>query len=74
MIKKLLQKNARIFIELLNQGKLRAAEKVNNFWVPQPYIIDGVLNYFGTHGNARMEGKYWDKIPLKTCKLHRSGI
>ena len=56
-----------VFIELLNQGKLRAAEKVNNFWVPQPYIIDGVLNYFGTHGNARMEGKYWDKIPLKTA-------
>ena len=56
-----------VFIELLNHGKLRAAEKVNNLWEPQPYIIDGVLNYFGTHGNARMEGKYWDKIPLKTA-------
>ncbi len=67
------------FIELLNQGKLRAAEKVNNFWVPQPYIIDGVLNYFGTHGNARMEGKYWDKIPLKTAnytdqEFERGGV
>ena len=55
-----------VFIELLNQGKLRAAEKINNIWEPQPYVIDGVLNYFGTHANERVEGKYWDKIPLKT--------
>ena len=30
-------------------------------------MIDGVLNYFGTHDSERMEGKYWDKIPLKTA-------
>ena len=56
-----------VFIELLNQGKIRSAEKVNNKWEPQPYVIDGVLNYFGTHASERMEGKYWDKIPLKTA-------
>tara|TARA_Y100000294_G_scaffold78415_1_gene73783 strand:+ start:160 stop:1290 length:1131 start_codon:yes stop_codon:yes gene_type:complete len=56
-----------VFIDLLNQGKVRAAEKVKGVWEPQPYTIDGVLNYFGTHGNERMEGKYWDKIPLKTA-------
>ncbi|MBS1256151.1 MAG: 2,3,4,5-tetrahydropyridine-2,6-dicarboxylate N-succinyltransferase [Deltaproteobacteria bacterium] len=56
-----------VFIELLNQGKIRAAEKVKNIWEPQPYVIDGVLNYFGTHTSERMEGKYWDKIPLKTA-------
>ena len=55
------------FIELLNQGKIGDAEKVNNKWEPQPYVIDGVLNYFGTHDSERMEGKYWDKIPLKTA-------
>ncbi len=54
------------FIDLLNQGKIRAAEKVNGVWEPQPYTIDGVLNYFGTHDNVLMDGKYWDKIPLKT--------
>ena len=53
------------FIELLNQGKVRAAEKVRNEWEPQTYVIDGVLNYFGTHGNRRMESTYWDKVPLK---------
>ena len=57
----------KVFIELLNQGKIRAAEKVNNNWEPQPYVIDGVLNYFSTHDSKRMEGKYWDKIPLKTA-------
>ena len=56
-----------VFIELLNQGKIRAAEKVKGVWEPQPYTIDGVLNYFGTHLSERMEGKYWDKIPLKTA-------
>ena len=58
-----------VFIDLLNQGKVRAAEKVKGIWEPQPYTIDGVLNYFGTHGNVRMEGKYWDKIPLKTANF-----
>ena len=53
------------FIELLNQGKVRAAEKVRDEWEPQTYVIDGVLNYFGTHGNQRMESNYWDKVPLK---------
>ena len=53
------------FIELLNQGKVRAAEKVRDEWEPQTYVIDGVLNYFGTHGNQRMESSYWDKVPLK---------
>ncbi|MBG56479.1 MAG: hypothetical protein CL935_05085 [Deltaproteobacteria bacterium] len=57
----------KVFIELLNQGNIRAAEKVNNKWEPQPYVIEGVLNYFGTHDSERIEGKYWDKIPLKTA-------
>ena len=58
-----------VFIDLLNQGKVRAAEKVKGIWEPQPYTIDGVLNYVGTHVNVRMEGKYWGKIPLKTANF-----
>ena len=56
---------AEAFIDLLNRGSVRAAEKVRDQWEPQTYVIDGVLNYFGTHGNHRMEGGYWDKVPLK---------
>ncbi len=67
------------FINLLNTGKVRAAEKVGAVWEPQPYVIDGVLNYFGAHPNRRMEGGYWDKIPLKTAgfteqEFERGGV
>ncbi|MGA1598446.1 MAG: DUF2322 family protein [bacterium] len=55
------------FIELLNEGKVRAAEKIGGTWEPQTYTIDGVLNYFGTHPNEMLEGGYYDKIPLKTA-------
>ncbi len=55
------------FIEFLNEGKVRAAEKVKGVWEPQTYTIDGVLNYFGTHPNEVLEGGYYDKIPLKTA-------
>ena len=33
------------FIEMLDQGQVRAAEKVSDVWEPQTYTIDGVLNY-----------------------------
>jgi len=65
--KKADSKECEVFIDLLNKGKVRAAEKIQDVWEPQPYVIDGVLNYFGTHANSIMEGKYWDKIPLKTA-------
>ncbi len=55
------------FIELMNQGLIRAAERINGVWCPQTYAMDGVLNYFGSHSNQRLEGNYWDKIPLKTA-------
>ena len=46
------------FIEMLDQGQVRAAEKVSDVWEPQTYTIDGVLNYFGTHPNVMMENGY----------------
>lgn len=56
-----------VFIELLNQGTVRAAEKINGVWQAQTYVIDGILNYFATHANVRLQGSSWDKIPLKTA-------
>ncbi|MDH4248800.1 MAG: hypothetical protein OEW39_13405 [Deltaproteobacteria bacterium] len=53
------------FIDLLNRGDVRAAEKVSGQWRPQPYVIDGILNYFGSHPNVRMGEDGWDKVPLK---------
>ncbi|MBF0237319.1 MAG: hypothetical protein HQM12_06410, partial [SAR324 cluster bacterium] len=57
-----------VFIELMNKGLLRAAEKIRGIWQPQTYVIDGILNYFSSHANHRIHEKYWDKIPLKTTK------
>ena len=56
------------FIDLLNAGDLRAAEKVAGVWRPQPYVIDGILNAFAVMENYRFDGGWWDKIPLKTVK------
>ncbi len=57
------------FIDLLNAGDVRAAEKVAGVWQPQPYVIDGILNAFRVLRNRRFEGGWWDKIPLKTVNF-----
>jgi 2,3,4,5-tetrahydropyridine-2-carboxylate N-succinyltransferase len=57
------------FFDLLNAGDLRAAEKVDGLWQPQPYVIDGILNYFAAHDAVRMGEDAWDKVPLKVPAL-----
>jgi 2,3,4,5-tetrahydropyridine-2-carboxylate N-succinyltransferase len=54
------------FVDLLNAGDVRAAEKVDGAWQPQAYVIDGILNFFAVHGNQRLDGQWWDKVPQKT--------
>ncbi len=54
------------FVALLNSGDVRAAEKVDGAWQPQPYVIDGILNFFAVQPNRRFDGGWWDKVPLKT--------
>ena len=53
------------FVDLLNRGDVRAAEKAAGVWAPQPYVIDAILNYFKTAPNQQIEPGYWDKIPLR---------
>jgi 2,3,4,5-tetrahydropyridine-2,6-dicarboxylate N-succinyltransferase len=53
------------FFELLNAGDVRAAEKVDGQWQPQPYVIEGILNYFAAHDSVRMGPDAWDKVPLR---------
>lgn len=57
------------FIDLLNAGDIRAAEKEGGQWQPQPYIIDGILNCFKVMANRLFPGGWWDKIPLKTVEF-----
>ena len=67
------------FFDLLNAGDVRAAEKVSGVWQPQPYVIDGILNYFGAHANQRIGPEWWDKVPLKLPRwsdqeMEKSGV
>lgn len=57
--------DAEAFVDLLNRGDVRAAEKVDGTWQPQPYVIDGILNFFGTRESERMGPEAWDKVPLR---------
>jgi len=59
--------DAEAFVALLNAGDVRAAEKVGGQWQPQPYVIDGILAFFGVSKMRRMVGDTWDKVPLKTA-------
>jgi 2,3,4,5-tetrahydropyridine-2-carboxylate N-succinyltransferase len=55
-------------ITLLDTGKARVAEKINNEWVIYQWLKKAVLLYFRTHDNVIMSGgfsQYFDKVPLK---------
>lgn len=55
-------------IELLDKGKVRIAEKINNEWQVHEWLKKAVLLYFRLHDNDVMEGgtaRYFDKVPLK---------
>ncbi len=55
-------------ITLLDQGKLRVAEKINDQWQVHQWIKKAILIYFRLHDNQVLHGgftHYFDKIPVK---------
>lgn len=56
------------FFDLLERGELRTAEPVGGEWLPQPYVVEGILNAFTVLELRTMEHGGWDKIPLKTSE------
>lgn len=55
-------------IELLDQGKLRVAEKINGVWQVHEWVKKAVLLYFRIHDNRIMQSgamQHFDKVPLK---------
>lgn len=55
-------------IELLDIGKIRVAEKINNEWQINEWIKKAILLYFSVQKMERKEVgifEYYDKIPLK---------
>jgi 2,3,4,5-tetrahydropyridine-2-carboxylate N-succinyltransferase len=49
----------------LDAGRLRVAEKSGTEWVTHQWIKKAVLLSFRLEDNRRMEGRYYDKVPLK---------
>lgn len=63
------QESIKKVIELLDQGKIRVAEKINDEWHVNEWIKKAVLMYFPISKMETIEVgpfEYHDKIPLKT--------
>ncbi len=55
-------------IALLDTGKARVAEKVDDKWVVNEWLKKAVLLYFRTHDNVVMDAgftRFYDKVPMK---------
>lgn len=55
-------------IHLLDAGKIRVAEKINNKWITHEWIKKAILLFFKTHDNKIMDdgvAQFFDKIPPK---------
>ncbi len=55
-------------IELLDSGKARVAEKVNDEWQTNQWLKKAVLLYFKVYDNKHIDGgftHFYDKVPLK---------
>jgi len=62
-------------IELLDNGKVRIAEKKNGTWHTNEWLKKAVLLYFCTHDNSIIPAHYtqfFDKVPLKYAKHSRA--
>ncbi|EKD69980.1 MAG: hypothetical protein ACD_46C00685G0010 [uncultured bacterium] len=55
-------------IDLLDQGKLRVAEKINQEWITYEWVKKAVLLYFRINDNQTFPAgftQFYDKVPLK---------
>ncbi|VFP88174.1 2,3,4,5-tetrahydropyridine-2,6-dicarboxylate N-succinyltransferase [Buchnera aphidicola (Cinara piceae)] len=62
-------------ILLLNSGKIRIAEKINNKWITHQWIKKCVLLYLYSNDNKITETSnnvFYDKIPLKYTNYNKS--
>jgi len=60
-------------ITLLNNGKIRIAEKKDNIWITHEWLKKAVLLYMYIKDNVFIKGShtnYYDKIPLKYKKYN----
>jgi 2,3,4,5-tetrahydropyridine-2,6-dicarboxylate N-succinyltransferase len=67
-----MSKNTKEIIHLLDQGKVRVAEKINGSWVTQVEIKEAIIDFFKTQKVKELKSgafNYIDKIPVKKWKL-----
>ena len=69
-------------IDLLDQGKIRVAKKINGEWVVNQWVKKAVLLSFKIYESSPVDGQftqYFDKVPLKyanysEAQLKESGV
>ncbi|MDC9612578.1 2,3,4,5-tetrahydropyridine-2,6-dicarboxylate N-succinyltransferase [Xenorhabdus khoisanae] len=62
-------------IQMLDNGKLRVAEKIDGQWVTHQWLKKAVLLSFRINDNQVMEGaesRYFDKVPMKFADYDQS--
>lgn len=52
-------------IELLDNGKIRISEKIDNKWITHQWIKKAILLFFKINDNKIIDNRYFDKIPIK---------
>lgn len=63
------KENIREAIELLDQGKIRVAERIDGNWIVNEWIKKAILLYFPISDNKVIKAgelEFYDKIPTKT--------
>ncbi|NIH16642.1 MAG: 2,3,4,5-tetrahydropyridine-2,6-dicarboxylate N-succinyltransferase [Buchnera aphidicola (Periphyllus lyropictus)] len=58
----------KLIINMLNEGKIRVSEKINNIWITHQWIKKAILLFLYLKKNKIFNGNfnmYYDKIPLK---------
>lgn len=59
-------------IGLLDSGKLRVCEKIDNKWITHQWIKKAILLYFKINDNKVIDHCYYDKIPIKFSNYNKT--
>lgn len=72
-----LKRDVEEIMNLLDQGQLRVAEKINGTWHVHQWIKKAILLYFRLHDNQLIPGgftHYFDKIPVKFAESDEAAL
>lgn len=58
-------------INLLNTGKLKIAEKIENHWITHQWLKKAILIFFKISNNKIIENRFFDKVPIKFLNYNK---